>query len=541
MDHEWSQRFGDSLDQSVSRVTVDGVGNVYLTGKFEGIVDFGGGPLTPGGLDNVFIAKFDSEGNHLWSNGYGMGFAGATDLKLDAAGNIIITGRFCGQIDFGGGDLPISCTNLAAYDIFVAKFDPDGNHLWSLGFGDEADQSGDGLAVDSDGNILLTGWIDGRVDFGGGLIGTGYNTRGFVAKYDSDGNHIWSKDFGKVSTFNSQACRSIEVDSLDNVMLLGEFGPAIQFGGAELLSNGGSLDIFLAKLDAGGTHLWSQNFGDSDRQYGRCMALDGSDNIVFAGNYHGNVDFGGMPLSSAGGNDIYLVKFNSDGTHVWSQSFGDVAYNQFALGIAVDHFGKTVITGSNDGVVNFGGEPLMTMGESDVFIACFDPTGQHIWSVSAGDSAHQNGNSVAMTESDDVLAAGDFAGTVDFGGGPLSCTGENIFYKDIYLAKFAHVATSIEVSITAFDDGLIQIYPNPFNPSTRIEFGLNDASRVSLAVFDGAGRLVRVLVDENRGAGNFTEVWDGLNDYGRAVTSGVYFIRLTAGNRTITKKAVLLK
>ena len=88
---------------------------------------------------------------------------------------------------------------------------------------------------------------------------------------------------------------------------------------------------------------------------------------------------------------------------------------------------------------------------------------------------------------------------------------------------------------------LEQNFPNPFNPSTRIAFGLSVPSRVSLRVYDAAGRLVRVLVEEARPAGHYTELWDGLDGAGRAAASGIYFYRLDAGAFARTKKTVLLR
>jgi hypothetical protein len=88
---------------------------------------------------------------------------------------------------------------------------------------------------------------------------------------------------------------------------------------------------------------------------------------------------------------------------------------------------------------------------------------------------------------------------------------------------------------------LAQNHPNPFNPSTRIAFGLSAPGHVSLRIYDAAGRLVRTLYDGYREAGVYAETWDGRGDAGRAATSGVYFYKLQAGAFTETKKMVLLK
>ena len=89
--------------------------------------------------------------------------------------------------------------------------------------------------------------------------------------------------------------------------------------------------------------------------------------------------------------------------------------------------------------------------------------------------------------------------------------------------------------------GLSQNYPNPFNPLTRMEFSLTATSRVSLRVYDMSGKPVRTLVDEVMGAGVHSAMWEGDDDGGRPVASGVYVTRLVAEGRTAVCKSVLLR
>ena len=137
LSHLWSQGFGGGFLDIGLGIAVDGDGNVLVTGQFRDTVDFGGGPITSLGGDDIFVAKFDAGGTHVWSHGFGS-FTRDKGLgvSVDADGNVLVTGSFAshhgiGTIDFGGG--PIVSSGKS--DLFVAKFDPDGNHLWSHGFG----------------------------------------------------------------------------------------------------------------------------------------------------------------------------------------------------------------------------------------------------------------------------------------------------------------------------------------------------------------------------------------------------------------------
>jgi uncharacterized protein (AIM24 family) len=405
MTHLWSQGFGDSSQvQHGQSVTFDASGNVVMTGDFQGTVDFGGGPLTSAGLWDIFLAKFDASGTHLWSQGFGDASGqGGVSVAYDPSGNLVMTGSFWGTVDFGGGPL----TSAGQSDIFLAKFDSGGTHLWSQRFGDGSCQNGYSVALDSSGNVVMTGKFYGTVDFGGGPLTSAGDHNIFLAKFDASGTHLWSQGFGDAS---HQYGLSVAFDPSGNVVMTGYFSGTVDFGGGPLTSAGGD-NIFLAKFDASGTHLWSQGFRN---QWGYSVALDSSGNVVMTGFFVDTVDFGGGPLTSAGGQDIFLAKFDTNGTHLWSQGFGDGS-DQIGQSVAFDPSGNVVMTGSFWGNVDFGGGPLTCAGWSDIFLAMFDASGTHLWSQGFGDASIQFGRSVAFDPSGNVVMTGEFQGTVDFG------------------------------------------------------------------------------------------------------------------------------
>jgi len=242
--HIWSKRFGGSGDDFGRSVSVDSLGNVYITGYFSSsTIDFGGGALTNAGGDDIFLAKFDSNGNHLWSKRFGGSSSDyGSSVSVDSSGNVYITGYFnSSTIDFGGGVL----TNAGGSDIFLAKFDSNGNHLWSKRFGEDYSDIGSSVSVDSSGNVYITGYFNSStIDFGGGVLTNNGNTDIFLAKFDSNGNHIWSKRFGRGGVDRGY---SVSVDSSGNVYGTGYYNSSyIDFGGCPL-SSVGSHDIFLIK------------------------------------------------------------------------------------------------------------------------------------------------------------------------------------------------------------------------------------------------------------------------------------------------------
>jgi TolB-like protein len=362
--HIWSERFGGQYSQEATCVAVDGAGNVIVSGRFNGDVDFGGGGLS--GRYDVFVAKFAPDGTHIWSDGFGdVVIQEGWGVGADAAGNIIVAGRFYGTVDFGGGALTATGSSD---DIFVVKFAPDGTHIWSDRFGDGEEQSANDVAVDGSGNVIITGELYGQAYFGGDTLTSSGRNDVFVAKLDPDGGHVWSKRFGDS---DEQSARGIAVDPSGNVVIGGHFTGTVNFGGGSL-TDAGMRDAFVAKFDPNGGHLWSDRFGDAYPQelYGVCA--DAAGRIILAGSFDGTMDFGGDPLPSAGSYDAFIARFSASGTHLWSQSFGDAA-EQYVFGTAAAATGDAVITGQLDGTVDFGGGALTTAGGGDVFVAKFEP------------------------------------------------------------------------------------------------------------------------------------------------------------------------
>jgi uncharacterized protein (AIM24 family) len=181
----------------------------------------------------------------------------------------------------------------------------------------------------------------------------------------------------------------------------------------------GYLDGFVAKFSgANGTHVWSKRFGGTGQdETVDGVAVDGSGNVVVTGRFQGSVNFGGAGLTSAGGQDVFLAKYSSSGTHLWSKRFGGTLGDR-GNSVAVDGNGNVVVTGTFSGSIDFGGGALTSSGTQDLFLAKFSGTGGHLWSKRfGGSSSYDVGTGVAVDDSDNVLVTGCFMGTADFGKG----------------------------------------------------------------------------------------------------------------------------
>jgi len=306
---QWVNTYGGTSADVGEGITVDSSGNPYITGWFRETVDFGGGNVTSAGNLDIFVLKLNSSGTFQWVNTYG----GTTsdigyDITVDSSGNSYITGSFEGTVDFGGGNVTSAGTN----DIFVLKLNSSGTFQWVNTYGGTSFDLGYDITVDSSGNSYIIGYFQGTVDFGGGNVTSAGSYDIFVLKLNSSGTFQWVNTYGGTS---GDIGIGITVDSSGNSYITGYFSGTVDFGGGNVTS-AGSLDIFVLKLNSSGTFQWVNTFGGTSIDIGYDITVDSSGNSYITGYFYGTVDFGAGNVTSAGTNDIFVLKLNSSGAGI---------------------------------------------------------------------------------------------------------------------------------------------------------------------------------------------------------------------------------
>ncbi len=304
----WVKQAGGSETDIGIDMAVDNTGNVALCGFFSGSSTFDNTTLTSVGFEDIFLAKFDSNGNLLWAKqAGGDGTDNCFGLAIDAANNIMITGVFAETATFADTSL----TSVGFVDIFLAKYDSDGNFLWAAQAGGPDFDSGAGVASDEADNIVLTGTFGsfgppsgGSATFGNITLNSAGMGDVFVAKYDSDGNVIWAKQAGS-SSFDSG--QGIATDNAGNIVVTGGFNDQSTFGDTTMASNG-LLDVFIAKYDSDGNVLWVKQGGGSDFDTGISITTNAAGDILTTGSFLGVADFDNTTLTSGGGQDVFITK-----------------------------------------------------------------------------------------------------------------------------------------------------------------------------------------------------------------------------------------
>jgi hypothetical protein len=303
----WAKTLGGISNDRPYSIGTDNNNNIIVTGYFVGTVDFGGGPLTSAGLSDVFIAKYSPTGAFLWAMRIGGSNSDVgLSLATNSSGDITITGTFKGTVDFGGGPQ----SNAGRNDIFVAKYSSNGAYLWSRSFGSTTDDYGYGVAVDGYGNVLLTGTFTDTIDFGGGPMSPFGGGDIFLAKYSPTGQYIWAEHFGSSISNASMGYSVSVDGSNNIVLTGTVIGNIQNIGDEWLLDrSGGTYDILLAKFSPDGVNLWAKRFGADWNDYGRAVAADTSGNVFLVGDFYVSVDFGGGTLTSSYTPDAFIAKF----------------------------------------------------------------------------------------------------------------------------------------------------------------------------------------------------------------------------------------
>jgi len=386
----WARHWGSTGDDRGYGIAVDGSGNVYTTGAFEGTVDFDPGPatvnLTSSGSGDVFVSKLDSSGNYAWARHWGStGDDRGYGIAVDGSGNVHTIGAFAGTVDFDPGAPSVDLASSGFDDVFVSKLDSSGTYVWAKAWGATGYDYGFGITVDGSGNVYSTGRFQGTVDFDPGApsvdLASGGGFDVFVSKLDSSGTYVWAKTWGATG---NDAGRGIAVDGSGNVHTVGYFYGTVDFdpgAGTVNLVSGGGIDVFVSKLDSSGTYAWARHWGSTDGDVGRGITVDGTGNVYSTGTFWNTVDFDpGAPsvdLASSGYGDVFVSKLDSSGTYVWARHWG-YSGDDAGRGIALDGLGNVHTTGAFKWTVDFDPGPgtlnVTSAGGQDVFVSKLAPS-----------------------------------------------------------------------------------------------------------------------------------------------------------------------
>jgi hypothetical protein len=421
-----------------------------------------------------------------------------------------------------------------AADIYLVKIDPAGDTLWTQRYGTYDTEMGFSVVEKDDEGFFVIGNLYHYI---------GYVSRDVIfIQTDRYGNEIQtSYIIGSEDDFVQQ------IKKLSN-------GDYLVVGGTDSFG-AGDYDLWLLYLDSTGDTVWTKTIGGANREWGFAVDVTPDGDYVIAGGKNNYETFG---------EDMFLVKTNNVGDIIWTRTFAgnestDRAYDvkatseggciaagfamtpsfpsRYAFIVKTDANGdtlwtkkidaeyeaqaKSILIDQDGNYIIAGYREFYDPNHIDVYIICLNPNGDIVWTQSVNRGSWTEASSILETPNGDFIVTGYTKNYYN-----------DDWETDLFIAKLSTEITGINDNTnTRLPEQVSPIsnYPNPFNASTTIEYGLPDAGRVRIDVYDLLGRKVETLVEKEKQAGQHNAVWDALDH-----SSGVYFYRTEAGDFTKT-------
>ena len=462
---QWATTGGGIFSDKATDIDIDTSGQLYVSGYYNvgqpaSVTANFGSIIPPASWGKEgFAAKVSSSGNWMWVNGAIGGYdERVLGLCTDHVnGYVYATGCTWYDIQTFG-----SCggTGLGTADeIFVGKFDLSGNCQWPITAGTDGDDHGYDLVTDKQGNIYLTGFMgDHYGSFGSpGIFGSitvpmTTDSTAYVTKISPSGVFQWVKTFEAI---DGERDNRVAVDTSGNVYVTGGFWGTKQFGSQTVTSNGG-VDIFVVKFDSNGNQLWVKTTGSTSDDRGNAITVDQFNEIYVTGEFRDKVIFGTDTINNyggPGGRDIFVARMKTNGTWVWAKRAGSANGGDRGNGIVVNKQENIFVTGQFSDTAKFGGNITLInpAGLLQVFVAAIDTNGKWRWALQGGGSFDDRGNGITCDDSCNVFVSGYYLASASFGNLLLNSAGA----KDAFVASISNACfyycTSPPPIVTASD------------------------------------------------------------------------------------------
>lgn len=505
----------------------------------------------------------------------------AISVSTDYAGNVFVAGIFRDSIFSGANKL----YSYGLDDIYVVKYSPNGNILWTKCFGGTGND-GYGLYIkaDSIGNCYVTGAYSYSAQFDLITLNSGFVNNMFLVRMNPTGYILFANDFQGT---NGSVGYALEVDRNQNCYLTGYFYDQL-FAAPNTVYSNGSHDIFLAKIDGLGNVLWSRRAGGSSYDSGGGVALDDFGNIYITGYFSSTADFDIVTLISSGGDDAFVAKYDNNGNFKWvSRTFGSGVYD---LGVKIRiQQDKICVVGQFEDTMTIGLQTLISYGGMDGFITLLDSSGNFLWAKQLGSVGNDRFSDVAFVSNSEIVASAwinqtaflnntlinvfNKSGLVswfDYNGNIISYKQASNIAKNSFNALCTNISNEIlvagsmedtlqldsiklasvgladmiigkivkrETAVTEVQDNEFLVQNNLFSDETRPSIIFSEQVQIkSVEIFDMNGNcVVKYFPQRKLDVGNKFTI---NNPVMSQLSQGVYLVRITTG---ISDKIVLIK
>jgi hypothetical protein len=552
----WATYFGGSGFEQAYGIFVEANGTVYISGDTNtnsGMATAGAHQtIYGGGIDDCLLAKFDTNGQRLWSTYYGgTEHDFANSITVDASGNVIIAGHT--ESSNTGSCIATSgayATNFTFFvDAFVAKFNNNGVRQWGTYYGETGNEEALGVAADPTGNVIITGFTSSFSNistpngyqpfFGGGTLD------GFVAKFDPSGaTLIWGTYYGSAAEEQSYA---VQTNSLGDIFVGGYSSSNFNIAspGAYQTTHGGAEDAFLVKFDAAGQRQWCTYFGGSGTEYLYDVMLDNQSNVWISGQTTSTASIASADayqpaIGMVNTYDGYFAKFTSNGQQLKLASYYGKTGDEAIRGMVLDNANKLYVSGettSPSGMTTPSSYQPNYGGVQDAFLGKFCSTPKPFITPA---STH----TMCLNDTWTLTATAGYFSYFWNGGQNtssivLSSLTQGNHYYDVYVYDNTgcsgysdSVTVIVENCITGLSEqnnlDAISVFPSPASEKIFLQNIPLNSSKNILRIVASDGKIV--LTKEIRNSNEAIEV--------KELSEGLYFIEIRCGDNTFTRKFI---
>lgn len=496
-------------------------GDAFIYGYYNVSIVFGTDTLTNIGYDDVYLIKYDSNGNITWSTQPTLGDPSSAVIggieHIDNAENIYVTGKLFDTVYFGSFKLfdlyPPNGT------FFLEKYNSNGTVLWVI----EPNVypyavSYPSMATDNSDNVFITG----------SSLDSNFQSKYIVVKYNSNGNLLWARNSEWATLMGGSYGNSVTTDKSGNSYVTGDFLRGSASFGPDTLTTKLRYNAYLVKYDSNGNFQWVKNPTGRDSatgyNYGTAVATDNSGNIYEAGYFMDTVTFGSYTLyAPVGITEVFLVKYNTNGNVMWATgSLG--GYISRPTSICSDEFGHVYLGGIAIGNITFGSvafHPIDSTIEYYSFLIKLDTSGKilcgSLLNNGAGDIATSLGIASDPTGKYVYLSANTVRGDTVIAGPDTLVA--NYSGNTPYVTRW-QPCNNIETNINPIPNkSTVTVFPNPNNGSFILSIS-NVNEKCNVEIFNIFGENIYSIKLNS----NSTEI------NMRGQPQGVYFYRVQKGN-----------
>jgi hypothetical protein len=400
---QWLKQAGGSAEDRGFGICVSDSGNIFVTGYFKSDGFFGTTKLKNSVHENIFIAKYDKQGRLKWANQ-----AGSSNTDDDGQGIVVDSLENCYVIGFFEDKASFNEKNLSSNgktDIFVAKYNSNGDILWVINLGGKGNDIGRSIAIDKLGNLFVVGKFEGSATFGNKTITSMGGDDIFLCKINNQGKVQWAISAGSKG---NDDCFGVEVDNDGNSYITGGVDKNASFENKNFKGFGG-LDIFIAKYSPEGKLLWAKNAGGESNENGRAIAIDNKNQCVYITGIFSELAYfdDNISIKSNGVYDVFIAKYNFKGELQWVKSAGGEDH-EGGIAIAVDKNGNPYIGGYFKGTSYFDKQEFVSEGDLDIFIVKYNPEGKMIWGISGGGPLRDRIDGMTIDSNNNLYFTGCF-------------------------------------------------------------------------------------------------------------------------------------